>query len=100
MGDLAGTGEEEEDWQDRCWSPARGGDGDPQSDSSTQIPESKLLLDWLLLLLVVVITVGILETSGSLLTRAVACLLPSRGWAPSSSSSTVARPAETDNKQN
>ena len=99
MGDLAGTGEEEEDWQERWESPARGGDGDPQSDSSTQIPESKLLLDWLLLL-VVVVTVGILETSGSLLTRAVACLLPSRGWAPSSSSSTVARPAETDNKQN
>lgn len=99
MGDLAGTGEEEEDWQERWESPARGGDGDPQSDSSTQIPESKLLLDWLLLLLGLV-TVGILETSGSLLTTAWACLLPSRGWAPSSSSWTVARPAETDNKHN
>ena len=39
-------------------SPARGGEGDPESESKTQIPESKLLLDWFLLLL------GMLETSG------------------------------------
>ena len=40
-GDRAGTGEDEEE--------ARGGEGEPQSDSRTQIPESKLLLDWFLL---------------------------------------------------
>ena len=68
-GDRAGTGEEEED------SPARGGEGDPQSDSKTQIPESKLLLDWFLLL----VTAGTLERSGSLLTPAWVCLLISSG---------------------
>lgn len=31
-------------------SPARGGEGDPESDNNTQIPESKLRLDWLLAL--------------------------------------------------
>lgn len=30
-------------------SPASGGEGDPESDNKTQMPESKLLLDWLLL---------------------------------------------------
>ena len=32
-------------------SPASGGEGEPESESRTQIPESKLLLDWLLLVL-------------------------------------------------
>ena len=31
-------------------SPARGGEGDPESERRTQIPESKLRLDWLLVL--------------------------------------------------
>ena len=31
-------------------SPARGGEGEPESDNNTQIPESKLRLDWLLVL--------------------------------------------------
>ena len=37
---LGGTGEEEEDWEE-----ARGGEGEPESERRTQMPESKLLLD-------------------------------------------------------
>ena len=60
MGDLGGMGDDEDDWHERweaeVWwpgsvslSPASGGEGEPESDSRTQIPESKLRLDWLLL---------------------------------------------------
>ena len=70
MGDLAGTGDDDEDWHERCdmWSwcsvsPASGGEGDPESDNSTQIPESKLRLDCCCPLLPGTV---MLEMSGSL----------------------------------
>ena len=55
MGERGGgTGDTEEQVEPRVnrelegasVSPASGGEGDPESERRTQIPESKLLLDW------------------------------------------------------